>query len=93
MFAGFIFVLVFLSCAAQAFASLKEMKEYKEAFPGNQVKCAACHSIAMPKKGAAGLNAYGQAAMAASPNAETFKKLGTAENLKKIVGRICDKEI
>ena len=83
MFFGLIFSLVFLSCATQGYAGLKEMKAYKEAFPGTQVKCSACHSAAMPKKGAAGLNAYGQAALAAGPTAETFKKLGTAENFKK----------
>jgi len=81
--AGLVFSLIFLSCAAQGYANLKEIKAYKEAFPGAQVKCVTCHSVAMPKKGAAELNDYGKAAMAASPGADTFKKLGKAENFKK----------
>jgi cobalamin synthase len=85
VFAGFISALVFLSCATQAYANMKEIKAYKEAFPGATVKCAACHSVAMPKKEAAGLNSYGQAVIAANPKptAETFKQLGEAENFKK----------
>ena len=80
---GVIFSLVFLSCAVQAQASMKEIKAYKEAFPDAKVKCATCHSVSMPKTGAAGLNDYGKAAMATTPNAETFKKLGKAEDFKK----------
>jgi mono/diheme cytochrome c family protein len=83
IFTGFIFAWVFLLCSVQAYASMKEIKAYKEAFPDAKVKCATCHTAAMPKKGAAGLNDYGKAAMAASPNTETFKKLGKAENFKK----------
>ena len=83
VFSGFIFTLLFLSCGVQAQASMKELKAYKEAFPDAKAKCANCHVAAMPKKGAATLNAYGQAAMAANPNAETFKKLGKAEDFKK----------
>ncbi len=82
---GFVFTLVFLSCAVQAQASLKEVKAYKEAFPGAKPKCAACHIQAMPKKDAAELNDYGKAVIAAnpSPTAETFKQLGIAEDFKK----------
>jgi hypothetical protein len=82
VFTGFISTLVFLACATQAFASMKEIKTYKEAFPDAQVKCALCHSVAMPKKDAAALNSYGQAVIAANPQptSETFKKLGKAEN-------------
>ena len=85
VFLGFIFALVFLSCAVQVQASMKEIKAYKEAFPDAKVKCATCHSVAMPKKGAAALNSYGQAVTASTPNstAETFKKLGKAEDFKK----------
>jgi hypothetical protein len=82
--AGFISALIFLSCATQVYANLKEIKAYKEAFPGATTKCVTCHSVAMPKKDAAGLNDYGQAAIAANPQpaAETFKKLGKAEDFK-----------
>jgi hypothetical protein len=85
VFTGFAFVWVFLVCAAQGYASMKEIKAYKRAFPEAKVKCATCHSVAMPKTGAAGLNAYGQAAVAANPNptAATFKQLGKAEDFKK----------
>ncbi len=85
IFAGITFTLVFLACIAQGYASIKEMKAYKEAFPDAKVKCATCHSVAVPKTGAAGLNDYGQAAFAANPRptAETFKQLGQAEDFKK----------
>ena len=82
---GFISALLFLVFAAQTQASLSEIKAYKAAFPGAKPKCASCHVNAMPKKDAAALNAYGQAAVAANPKptAETFKQLGAAENFKK----------
>jgi hypothetical protein len=85
VFTGFISTLVFLSCATQAYANMKEIKAYKEAFPGATVKCVACHSIAMPKKDAAELNSYGQAVIVANPKptSETFKQLGKAEDFKK----------
>lgn len=83
--AGFVFAFVFLSCAIQAQAGGEEIKAYKEAFPDARLKCTVCHSVAMPKKDAAGLNDYGQTAIAAnpSPTVETFKKLGKSENFKK----------
>ena len=80
---GIIFSVVFLSCAVQTQASMKEIKAYKEAFPDAKVKCSTCHSASMPKTGAAELNDYGKAAMATAPTAETFKKLGKAEDFKK----------
>lgn len=83
LFSGIVFSLAFLSCAVQAQASMKEIKAYKEAFPDAKVKCATCHSAALPKTGAAELNEYGKASMATGPNAETFKKLGKAEDFKK----------
>ena len=85
-------VAVFFGFLAGAFlsspmagANVKEMKVYKQAFPDAKVKCAACHSVAMPKKGAAGLNDYGQAVLKAekNPTPEIFKKLGKAEDFKK----------
>ncbi len=68
-----------------ASANLKELKAYKEAFPEAKVKCASCHVATMPKKGAAELNAYGKAAVAAqaTPTSETFKSVGKAEDFKK----------
>lgn len=85
VFAGFIFTLVMLSCVAQAQAGGEEIKAYKKAFPDAKVKCATCHSATMPKTGAAGLNDYGQAVIAANPkpSVETFKQLGQAEDFKK----------
>jgi hypothetical protein len=84
VFTGLISALVFLSCATQAHANIKEIKAYKEAFPGTTVKCVICHSVPIPKKEALGLNAYGQAAVAANPKptSETFKQLGKAEDFK-----------
>ncbi len=80
---GFIAAIFLLSPLASA--NLKELKAYKEAFPGAPVKCAACHVAKMPKQGATELNEYGKAAKAASatPTAETFKTLGKAEAFKK----------
>ncbi|MFH1800764.1 MAG: hypothetical protein ABH891_07995 [Candidatus Omnitrophota bacterium] len=54
---------------------MKEIKAYKEAFPDAKVNCATCQSVPMPKKEAAGLNSYDQAAIAANsqPASETFK--------------------
>ena len=85
MLAGLTFAIVFLSCAAQAQAGGEEIKAYKKAFPDARVKCATCHSVAMPKKGTAELNDYGQAAVVVNPQptAETFKRLGMAEDFKK----------
>lgn len=85
VFSGFVFSLVFLPFAVQAFANIKEMKAYKEAFPDAKIKCAVCHSVAMPKKGDAPLNDYGQAVIAANPQptAETFTQLGKAEDFRK----------
>lgn len=83
LLAGLVFALVVLAGAVQGFASMKELKAYKEAFPKAKAKCATCHIAAMPKENALELNAYGKAAMSATPNAETFKKLGKAEDFKK----------
>ncbi|MEI7750553.1 MAG: hypothetical protein WCJ71_00555 [Candidatus Omnitrophota bacterium] len=82
---GILFALVFLSWASQGYADMKEIKAYKGAFPEAKVKCATCHSVALPKTGSAGLNEYGQAAVAANPHptAETFKQVGKAEDFKK----------
>ena len=84
LLAGLVFSLVFVAGAVQSFASMKELKAYKKAFPEAKAKCATCHTAAMPKENASELNAYGEAAMSATPNAETFKKLGKAEDFKSV---------
>ena len=64
-------------------ANLKEIKAYKEAFPDAKLKCVTCHAVERPsKQGPHGLNAYGQAVLKAdaNPTAETFKKVGKAED-------------
>jgi len=86
LFAGIVFSLISLSCASQAHADMKDMKAYKEAFPDSKVKCITCHTVAIPQKGFKDLNAYGEAAMAAaSSTAETYRKLGKAEDFKETV--------
>jgi hypothetical protein len=78
--------LVLLMATAQA--DMKELKIYKEAFPGATIKCIDCHVDAMPKKddGKHDLNAYGKAAIAAtvkpdvSPTVDTYKKVGKIED-------------
>jgi hypothetical protein len=80
-FAAFMTGIFLLSPLASA--NMKELRAYKEAFPDAKPKCSTCHTATIPKKGAAEFNAYGQAAVAATPSAETFKKLGKAEDFKK----------
>lgn len=80
-FVGFFGAVCLFSPAAGA--NLKEIKAYKEAFPGAQLKCISCHAVERPsKEGAHGLNGYGQAVLNidANPTAETFKKVGKAED-------------
>jgi hypothetical protein len=79
--------LVFLMSAAQA--NMKEMKTYKEAFPGASIKCIDCHVDTMPKKdeGKHEPNDYGKAVIAktqkTSPTADTYKAVGKIEDFKK----------
>jgi hypothetical protein len=79
--------LLLLMSAAQA--NMKEMKMYKEAFPGTTVKCIDCHVDTMPKKddGKHELNAYGKSvitkAQKADPTADTYKAVGKIEDCKK----------
>ncbi len=81
MILGLAGVTCFFSPVANA--NLKELKAYKEAFPDATVKCTTCHAVAVPKKGFAELNDYGKAALAATPDAETFKRLGKSEDFGK----------
>ena len=73
-----------------AFANLKMIKAYKEAFPEAALSkpvCLNCHVDEKPKKddGQHEWNDYGKAvkAIAASPTADDFKKLGTIEDFSK----------
>jgi hypothetical protein len=70
---------------ATAQANMKEMKVYKEAFPGATIKCIDCHAVAMPKKDAGKheLNAYGKTVVKSEMTVDMFKKLGTVEDFKK----------
>jgi hypothetical protein len=73
---------------ATAQANMKEIKVYKEAFPGATIKCIACHADAMPKKDAGKHepNAYGKAVLAESKDGvtvDTLKKVGKFEDFKK----------
>jgi len=83
VFLGFVVWISLLSSSASA--NVKEMKAYKEAFPGTQAKCAVCHIAPLPKKDAVGLNDYGQAFQKAerAPAIASVQKLGKAENFKK----------
>jgi hypothetical protein len=70
---------------ATAQANMKEMKVYKEAFPGATIKCIDCHADAMLKKDAGKheLNAYGKAVVKREATVDMYKKLGTVEDFKK----------
>lgn len=66
--------------ASPCWASIKQVKAYKEAFPDEKPKCNGCHVSEKPKKedGEHELNAYGLkvAALKAEPDAETYKTAG-----------------
>ena len=76
-------------------ANMKEIKIYKEAYPGATTKCIDCHVDTMPKKddGKHEWNAYGKAVIAeakkagakpdVSPTVDTYKKVGKIEDFKK----------
>ncbi|MBF0618823.1 MAG: hypothetical protein HQL19_01515 [Candidatus Omnitrophica bacterium] len=72
--------------ASVAHASMKEMKMYKEAFPGVKVKCVDCHVAQSPKKddGQHEVNEYSKAVAVAAGDvgvsAEAYKKVGTVED-------------
>lgn len=85
--AGFIV----LAGVVPARANLKEIKNYKEAFPDVKLKCIDCHVDEKPKKdeGRHDNNDYGKAVLDAvatpgeKPTAETFKKVGSIEDFAK----------
>ena len=53
-------ILGVLALAGTAFGSMDDQKKMKAAYEGSKVSCGSCHAAAMPKKGAADLNAYGK---------------------------------
>lgn len=77
-FALTFFVTVFM--AVPAWANIKEIKAYKEAYPDTKPKCIGCHTDEKPKKddGQHELNDYGKkvAAIKAEPDADAFKQAG-----------------
>ena len=78
----------FLMWSAKGQANVDQIKAYKEAFPDAKPKCIDCHVDAIPKKdeGKHGWNAYGkkvkETAASAKPTADTYKKIGKAEDYK-----------
>ncbi len=80
-------LVVFFALVICARADMKQIKAYKEAFPGEAPKCVACHVDSLPKKddGKHELNEYGQKVTKENPEptAETYQKVGKAEEVKK----------
>lgn len=78
-------ILFLLSSLPMAFANVKQIKAYKEAFPDTKPKCVHCHVDEKPKKedGAHEWNDYGKkvkelavAAKKESADADTYKEAG-----------------
>lgn len=79
----FLLIILFAWVTAMpAWASLKEIKVYKEAYPDEKPKCACCHVDKKPSKedGKHELNEYGKKVMALSkePTAENYAAAGKA---------------
>lgn len=88
---GDVGLLVLLGLAIPAWATMDDVKAYKEAYPGKDAKaygCKACHLNAIGKKGE--LNAYGEALVAYKAPADA-KKL-TAEDILAIDKEDADKD-
>jgi hypothetical protein len=72
----------------QAEADVKQIKFYKEAFPGSKPKCLFCHTDEVPKKaeGKHDLNAYGLKVQetAEEITADTYTEVGTIEDFEHI---------
>jgi len=85
--AAFMIGVCFVLGTSAAYANLKEIKAYKEAFPEAKPKCINCHEADKPKKdeGLHEWNDYGKAAikLEAHPTAETFKQLGSFDDFEK----------
>jgi hypothetical protein len=79
-------MLLSVALSSNAFANIKELKIYKEAFPEAKPKCSVCHVDALPKKddGKHELNEYGKKmeGLGEEPTAEDVKKLGPNEEVK-----------
>ena len=78
-------VLSFLSIVVSpAWADIKQIKIYKEAFPDEKPKCACCHVDKKPGKedGKHDLNEYGKKVVAINqtPDASTYKEAGKNES-------------
>lgn len=81
VFAIVVGALFVVCCAAvPAWANPKQIKAYKEAYPGTKPKCVNCHADEKPKKddGLHNPNEYGKKVLAlnATPDADTYKKAG-----------------
>ena len=80
---AFCFVLLGSSLAK---ANVAQIKLYKAAFPDTKPQCIFCHVDKLPKKdeGKHEHNAYGKKILEtdAKPTADTYKKIGTAEDFE-----------
>lgn len=83
-------IVMLMFSAIPAKADLKEMKKYKEAFPGATLKCINCHLDEKPKKedGQHESNDYGKAVVkeaggTGKTTVETYTKVGKIEDFKK----------
>lgn len=78
--AAFCAALFLCTGSSPAWANVKQIKAYKEAFPDEKPKCIHCHAVEKPKKedGQHDLNAYGEKvkALAAEPTVETYQAAG-----------------
>lgn len=82
---SFLIVAMFISLSASsAWADIKQVKAYKEAFSGEKPNCACCHVSDKPKKedGMHDLNDYGKKVVAINPvpDASTYKTAGKNES-------------
>ena len=66
-------------------ASMPVMKAYKQAFPGDSVKCSSCHVNALPKKaeGQHDWNAYGTS-LKKAVNAGGLGNVATNDDIAKL---------
>ena len=75
-----LFVFVSFPLLPNAWANVKQIKAYKEAFPEEKPKCIHCHVSEKPKKeaGEHELNDYGKKVkqLREEPDTETYKAAG-----------------
>ena len=85
LFAAVLSSILLLSASA-AWANIKQIKAYKEAYPDEKPKCACCHVDKKPSKedGKHDLNEYGKKVLAISkePTADHYKTAGKAPEPK-----------